>query len=89
MTLGARPAAVVRLVLGEGVVHASLGLAIGVAAAVALMRTFRALLYEVGPADPLTLATVAAVLLATALLASAVPALRALRVDPVTALRDS
>ncbi|MGH9372847.1 MAG: FtsX-like permease family protein, partial [Vicinamibacterales bacterium] len=87
MTLGARPGSVLRLVLTEGLLQATAGLIIGLTGAVVLMRSLRALLYEVGPADPLTLAGVAAILLATAALACLVPARKAMRVDPITALR--
>jgi ABC-type antimicrobial peptide transport system permease subunit len=52
------------------------------------MRTFRSLLYGVEPADPLTLSVAGLVLLATALAACAIPARRAMRVDPVAALRS-
>jgi putative ABC transport system permease protein len=88
MTMGARPGDVMRLVLKEALVQAVIGLTIGLAAALVLMRSFRSWLYEVSPADPITLASVALVLLATALLACLVPARRAMRVDPVTALRQ-
>ena len=88
MTLGARPADVMRLILREGVVHAVAGLVIGLGAAVLLMNWFRSMLYEVTPADPLTLAAVAVLLVGTALLACIVPARRAMRVDPVAALRQ-
>jgi putative ABC transport system permease protein len=88
MTMGARRGDIMCLVLREGVVQASIGLAIGIASAVLLMRSFQSLLYEVSPADPITLVVVAATLLATALLACAVPARRAMNVDPVTALRQ-
>jgi predicted permease len=87
MTLGARPADVLRLVLREGTAQALGGLAIGLTSAVLLMRSMRTLLFEIDPADPLTLAGVAAVLIATSLLACYVPARRAMRVDPVKALR--
>jgi putative ABC transport system permease protein len=87
MTLGALPANVLRLVLTEGLLQAAAGLIIGLAGAVFLMRSLGALLYGVGPADPLTLAGVAAILLATATLACLVPARRAMRVDPISALR--
>ena len=53
------------------------------------MRSFRSVLYGVQPADPLTLAVVGLLLLATALLACTIPARRAMRVDPVNALRGS
>ena len=88
MTLGATPAEVMRLILREGVVQAVLGLALGLSAGVLLMNTFRSMLYEVSPADPLTLMTVGIVLLVTALLACVLPARRAMRVDPVNALRQ-
>ena len=87
MTLGARPADVMRLILREGVIQALVGLAIGLTGAVLVMRSFRSLLYEVSPADPLTLSVVGVVLLTTALLACALPARRAMKVDPVAALR--
>jgi len=88
MTLGARPADVMRLILGEGLFQASLGLVIGAGGAVLLMRWLRTLLFEVSPTDPLTLAAVMILLLATALIACVVPARRAMRVDPISALRN-
>jgi len=87
MTLGAQPRDVLRLILREGVVQAVIGLAIGLTGAVLLMRGFRAMLYHVSPADPVTLAAVAVILIGTALIACFVPARRAMRVDPVQALR--
>jgi predicted permease len=87
MTLGARPADVMRLIIREGALQAIAGLAFGLTAAVILMRMFRSMLYEVSPADPLTLAAVAAILMATALMACFVPGRRAMRVDPAHALR--
>ena len=88
MTLGARPATVMRLVLQEGLIQAIAGLAIGLAAAVIVMRGFRTVLFQVSPADPLTLAAVAVLLLVTAALACIVPARRAMQVDPVRTLRN-
>jgi ABC-type antimicrobial peptide transport system permease subunit len=64
-----------------------LGVIIGLAGAVELMRVLGSLLYGVGPHDPLVLGAVAAVLLVTGVLACTVPALRASRVAPVEALR--
>ena len=87
MTLGAHPASVLALVLKEGLLQAAIGLALGVAGGVLAMRTFRAMLFEVKPADPVTIAAVALLLLGTAALACIVPARRAMRVDPVEALR--
>jgi putative ABC transport system permease protein len=88
MTMGARRGDIMRLILGEGLLQAVAGLAIGLAAAVLLMRSFQSLLYEVSAADPMTLAGVAAILLTTAFLACVVPARRAMHVDPVRALRQ-
>jgi putative ABC transport system permease protein len=89
LTLGARPSDVFRLVLREGMVQAVAGVAVGTVAGVLLMRAFRSLLYEISPADPLTLVGVALLLTGTALLACYLPARRAMKVDPVTALRDA
>ena len=88
MTLGASPAGVMGLILREGTLQALAGLAIGLTGGVLLMRTFRSVLFGVAPADPLTLAVVAIALLATALAACAIPARRAMRIDPVAALRS-
>ena len=89
MTLGAKPRAVMLLVLREGLVQAAAGLAIGLGAAVLIMRAFRARLFEVSPADPMTLTLVAAILLTTAVAACIIPARRAMRVDPIEALRST
>jgi ABC-type antimicrobial peptide transport system permease subunit len=75
------------MVVGEGMRLAGWGLALGVPLALAVTRLLRGLLYGVGPADPPTYAAIAAVLAAAALGASWIPARRALRVDPVQALR--
>jgi putative ABC transport system permease protein len=88
MTLGAAPRSVMALVLREGALQAIAGLAIGLTGGVLLMRGFRSMLYGVEPADPVTLAIVGLGLLATALAACAIPARRAMRVDPVTAMRE-
>jgi ABC-type antimicrobial peptide transport system permease subunit len=87
MTLGAQPGAVMRLILKEGVVQAAIGLTIGLGAAVLLTRAFRTMLYNISPADPVSLGAVAAILLSTAMLACVVPARRAMHVDPIAALR--
>ena len=87
MTLGARPSDVLGMILKEGVIQAVAGLTLGLAGAVLLMRTFSSLLYQIKPADPITLVAVSILLAMTALLACFVPARRATRVDPVTALR--
>jgi len=75
------------MMLNRGLQLTLLGIAIGVAGALALARVIAALLYEIPPRDPLTYVTVCVVLGAVALLASYVPALRAARTDPMVALR--
>jgi putative ABC transport system permease protein len=89
MTLGAKPADVLKLLLREGTAQALAGLAIGLTGGVLVMRSMRSLLFEIAPADPLTLAGVAALLISTSLLACYLPARRAMKVDPVEALRAS
>jgi predicted permease len=86
--LGARAGDVVRLVMREGLVLAVLGIALGLGGAFALTRTLRSLLFEITPNDPLTMASVACLLLVTAAVATGIPARRASRVDPTTALRE-
>jgi putative ABC transport system permease protein len=88
LTLGASPSGVMRRVLGEGAVQAAIGLLIGLGASVGMMKGMRAILFGIEPTDPVTLASVGVALMLVALLAVAVPALRAMRVDPVTALRN-
>jgi ABC-type antimicrobial peptide transport system permease subunit len=87
MTLGASPASIMGLVLRDGALQAAAGLAIGLTGGVLLMRTFRTVLFGVAPADPVTLVAVGAGLFACALAACVVPARKAMRVDPVNALR--
>jgi ABC-type antimicrobial peptide transport system permease subunit len=88
LTLGASPIGVMRQVLGEGAVQTAIGLAIGLGASLVIMKGMRAILFGIEPTDPLTLASVGAALMIVAVLAVAVPALRAMRVDPMTALRN-
>jgi predicted permease len=88
MALGARPSDVRRMLLAEGGRLAALGVAVGLAGAVLLTHAMSSLLYGVGPRDPMTLASVPAVLAAVALAATFFPARRASRVNPVTALRS-
>ena len=87
MTLGATPANVMGLVLREGTIQALVGLAIGLSSGVLLMRAFRSMLFGVEPADPITLSVVGIGLLTTAIAACVVPARKAMRVDPVNAVR--
>ena len=87
MALGAQPKDVLRLVLGQGARIAFFGVGIGLAAAAALSRALSSLLFSVSASDPITFAAVAVLLMAVALLACYIPARRALRVDPIIALR--
>jgi putative ABC transport system permease protein len=88
LTLGAKPAAVMRQVLGEGAVQAAIGLAIGLGASFAVMQGLRSILFGVEPTDALTLTSVGVSLMLVAVIAVIVPAVRAMRIDPVTALRQ-
>jgi ABC-type antimicrobial peptide transport system permease subunit len=88
MALGARPRDVLGMVVGGGLRLAALGVGIGLAAALALTRVMASLLYGVSATDPLTFVSIPLLLLAVALAASYLPARRALRVDPVAALRS-
>ena len=87
MALGARRGTLLRMVLGEGVALAVIGLGLGLPVAFALTRLMSTLLFEVSPRDPLTFAAVGALLLVVALLASYIPARRATAIDPMAALR--
>ncbi len=87
MALGAQPGDVMRLILGQGVRMAVIGVLIGIAAALALTRLMASQLFGVSSHDPLTFAAVGALLTLVALLACYVPARRAVRVDPLVALR--
>ncbi len=86
--LGATNSLILRLIVGEGLRVAVAGVVIGLAAAFALSRVMRSLLYGVQPWDPLSFALAASLLLAVAFLACWVPARRAARLDPIEALRD-
>jgi ABC-type antimicrobial peptide transport system permease subunit len=88
MSLGAARRDVVRLIVGEGAGIAIAGVALGVAAALALTRVMATLLVGVSPRDPVTLIGGAALLLAVAIVASYIPALRASRIEPMAALRE-
>ena len=87
MTLGAAPADVLRLVVGQGAKLAIAGLLIGFLFTAMLTRMIAALLYGIGPHDPLTFMVVAMLLFGVAIFAAYLPARRAMRVDPAAALR--
>jgi putative ABC transport system permease protein len=87
MALGAQRRDVLRLVMGEGMSLVVAGLGIGIAGALALARFLSSLLDGIEPADPVTFAAVSVVLTGGALLACALPARYASRVDPIVALR--
>ena len=87
MALGAQRGAVVWMVLRRVLLLATVGLAISVPAALIAFRLVKSLLFETRPNDPGTLAAAGAVLVGAAILAGYVPARRASRIDPITALR--
>jgi putative ABC transport system permease protein len=87
IAVGAAPSSVLRLIIGRGLRLALQGVVIGLVAAFIGTRVMVALLYQVQPRDPLTFVAVPVVLSLVAMLASVIPALRAMRVDPINALR--
>jgi putative ABC transport system permease protein len=87
MALGAQPGDVMRLVVGHGAKMAVVGVVMGIAAALALTRLMAHQLFGVTAHDPLTFGAVAVLLVLVSLLACYVPARRAMRVDPLVALR--
>jgi putative ABC transport system permease protein len=87
LALGAEPAAVLRRVVRSGMVPAGVGLAVGALGAIAFSGLLSRLVWGIRPLDPATFLVAGALLLAGALLACLIPARRATRVDPVTALR--
>jgi putative ABC transport system permease protein len=87
MALGAQQHEVVGMVMRQGMAIASAGIVLGILAALAVTRVLASLLYEVAPTDPATFASVAGLLVVTALAACGVPALKAAVVDPIVALR--
>jgi len=89
LALGAQRADILRLVLGKGVVLASLGIVTGVIFSASTASTMASLLYGVRPHDPAVFLIVSLLLFAIAVLASYLPAQRATKVDPMIALRES
>ena len=88
IALGASTGSVVRLVLGQGLALACIGLALGLAASIADTRLLKSMLFEVQPNDPLVYVAVAVLLGVVALVAGYIPAIRAAKVDPLVALRQ-
>jgi putative ABC transport system permease protein len=87
MALGARPAAVLRLILRQGMTMALVGLTIGVLASIALTRLLSSLIYGVSTTDPMTYIAIIILFTATILLGCYIPARRAMRTDPANVLR--
>jgi predicted permease len=87
VALGAGPRSVLRLIVGQGMLLAGIGVVLGIAGASLMTRSMQSVLYGIGSSDVMTFAQVVLVLLAAAMLASWLPARRALKIDPVTALR--
>jgi predicted permease len=87
IALGANPANVLGMVIRQGITLTLIGVAVGIVAALGATRLISSMIFGVTPYDPITLILVAAVLVAVALLACFIPALRATRVDPMVALR--
>jgi putative ABC transport system permease protein len=87
MALGAQPGVLLRSVLQEGLLLSAAGVATGLVGALALARTIASLLFQVSPTDPVIFTGVPLVLVVVSLIACFVPARRASRVDPITALR--
>jgi predicted permease len=88
MALGARGRDVLRLVVGQGMLLALVGVGLGLAAAFALTRVIRGMLFEVSATDPATFIAVSALLLIVSLVSCLIPARRATKVDPLIALRS-
>ena len=87
IAMGASRPAILRLVLGQGLQLAAAGIGIGSVLAFALSRALRSMLFAIGPTDPIVFVGVPILLLVTAAAATAIPALRASRIDPIQALR--
>jgi putative ABC transport system permease protein len=88
MALGAAPSRIFRLMVGKGLYLSVIGIVIGLLAAFGLTRVLASMLVEVKPTDPVTFVGVAVLFLLIAIMASWLPALRASRLDPTTALRN-
>jgi putative ABC transport system permease protein len=87
LALGAKPADVVRLLVGQGMVQIGIGVLAGVVAATAVTRSMAGLLFGIAPNDPWTFVAVSVLLVLIGIAAAWIPAHRATRIDPVSALR--
>src|SRR5688572_29163041 len=87
MALGGSPADVVKLVVGQGMKLTAIGLGVGIIAALSATKLMADMLFGITPRDPVTFGTIAVLLAGVALIASRIPARRAVRTDPTTALR--
>ena len=87
LALGAQSRDVLKLVMGQGMVPTLIGVVLGIAAALALTRLMSSLLYGVSATDPATFVMIVLLLVLMALLACYIPARRAMKVDPIVALR--
>ena len=87
IALGARPRDVLTLALAQGMKLTLAGVALGLASAFALTRSMKSLLFDISATDPLTFVSVTLLLIIVALIASYIPARRAMKVDPLQALR--
>jgi putative ABC transport system permease protein len=87
MALGARPRDILRMIVRQAMVHALIGVSLGVSASLALTRLISSQLFGVSTTDPLTFAAISLGLVGVAFMASFIPAYRATRVDPMIALR--
>ncbi|MEY2493825.1 MAG: hypothetical protein QOJ45_317 [Verrucomicrobiota bacterium] len=88
IALGAKGGDILRLVFGNAMATTLAGIALGLGAAFALTRILRSLLYQVSPTDPVVFGAIPLLLLSVAVIATYLPARRAMKVDPITALRE-
>jgi putative ABC transport system permease protein len=88
IALGAQAGDVLRMIVWRGISLTMIGIALGVAAALALTRVMKNLLFNVSATDPATFALIALLLIVVALIASYIPARRATKVDPITVLKS-
>src|SRR5207247_2879198 len=88
LALGAKPAHIVRAIVGQAAIVTAVGIVVGLAGAAALARFMATLVFGIGARDPLTFAIVPMLLALVAAITALVPARRATRIDPMTSLRD-